>query len=390
MNTITEVEPGVTRIESGDRTIHLIGTAHVSRTSAELVDRVLNDLRPDTVCLELCESRLESLKNPEAWRNTDVFKVIKDGRGYVLMAQIILAGFQKRLAQQFGVQPGEEMRRALAYAQNSSTNLAVVDRNIRITLKRAWSGSGLWGFAKIVASLIESMFVKDDMSEAQIEELKHGDALSAVMSEFSAALPGVKRALIDERDRYMAKKIAAAPGKNVVAVLGAGHIPGIITHFGHDVNLEELDSLPPPSPMNRVLVWSFPVLLAVLMVVGFFRSGGQTSLQVFEIWAICNMIGAAVGAAVAFGHPLSILTAFLTGPFAAIHPVIAVGWLAALVEAFVRKPRVLDFESLSNDVTSARGLWKNRVSRIFLVLILANLGSVIGTAVGLSLAAKVL
>jgi len=388
MKKVTEVEPGVTRIESHDRTIHLVGTAHVSRASADLVDRILNDLRPDTICVELCQSRLESLQNPEAWRNTDVFKVIKDGRGYVLMAQIILAGFQKRLAQQFGVQPGEEMRRALAYAKNTSTELAVVDRNIRTTLKRAWSGSGLWGFAKITASLIESMFVKDEMSEAQIEELKHGDALSAVMSEFSAALPGVKRALIDERDQYMAKNISSVRGKNVVAILGAGHIPGIVNNFGREINMEELDSLPPPSSMNKFLVWAFPALLAVLMVVGFFRSGGQASLQVFEIWAICNMIGAALGAAAAFGHPLSVLTAFLTGPFAAIHPVIAVGWLAALVEAFVRKPRVLDFESLSTDVTSVRGLWKNRVSRIFLVLILANLGSVLGTAVGLSLAAK--
>jgi pheromone shutdown-related protein TraB len=386
MPEFQEQEPNVYLLQTDSRRVYLVGTAHVSKSSAELVERIVRETRPDAVCLELCAARLQSLENPDRWRETDLFEVIKSGRAYVLLAQLVLAAFQKRIAAQFGIKPGEEMRAGLRTAREVGARIEVVDRDVKTTLRRAWAQSGVLGFAKIIASLISSVISPDTISEKEIEELKTGDALSALMGEFSEALPGVKEALIDERDRFMAAKITDCPGQTVVAVLGAGHLPGIMTHYGEKLQLEQLETLPPKSSLAKIMVWIFPAILVGLMIYGFIHSGSEASLKVFGAWAVCNMIFAALGAVVCLAHPLTVLTAFLSAPAAAIHPVIAVGWLCALVEAFMRKPRVKDLETIADDISSVKGVWSNRVSRVFLVLILTNLGSVIGTVIGLSIA----
>lgn len=389
MKSITELEQNVTLISDGYKRIYLVGTAHVSRSSAELVERCIREYRPDAVCIELCEPRYTSLKNPNRWRETDIFEVIRSGKLHLLMAQLALASFQKRIAKQFGIKPGEEMHRAMAVTDELKLPLSLVDREVRITLKRAWARAGIWNFAKVAVSFITSFGASDEITEETIEELKAGDGLSAIMSEFADTLPGVKDVLIDERDRYMAQKIADTPGDTLVAVVGAGHVPGIKAQFGNRIDLRELEALPPKSWAQVALTWGVPALLVLLFVYGMFTAGTEKSLKLVGVWAVINGAGAALATLATLPHPLTVITAFVSAPFAAIHPLIAVGWICALVEAMLRKPRVMDFETIADDVTTVRTAWSNRVSKLFLILIFANLGSVIGSLVGFMVAAKI-
>lgn len=382
MPEITEVEPNVDLIETDGRAFYIVGTAHVSKSSADLVEKIIREKKPDTVCLELCDSRYETLSNPERWKQTDIYTVIKSGRAYVLMAQMALSSFQKKLAEEFGVRPGEEMHRAMEVSHDTDTDLSLVDREVRITLKRAWANAGFWSLIKIMASLLTSMFAAKEISEEDIEKLKDGDQLSMVIDEFSGVLPGVKTALIDERDQYLAAKILASPGKTLVAVVGAAHVPGIKRVFGSDVDLAALEETPPPNKIFKIIGWGIPLVILGLVVAGFITSGRETTEQMVIAWVLANGIAASIGTIIALAHPLTIVTAFIAAPITSLNPTIAAGWVCGLVEAYLRKPRVIDLEKVGEDLTSVKGVWNNRVTKILLVVILANLGSSVGTFVG--------
>lgn len=382
MPAVTPVEPNVDLLESGGRQIYLVGTAHVSSSSAELVDRVIREQQPDTVCLELCDSRYEALSNPERWQDTDLYSVIRHGRAYVLMAQLALAAFQRKLAEEFRIRPGEEMHRALAAAHATGAEVVLVDREIRTTLKRAWASAGFGAMLRMIGSLVVSLFNRESVSREDVEKLKGTDELTMMLEEFSGALPGVKTALIDERDQYLAAKIDAAPGQRLVAVVGAGHVPGIKRVFGQAIDLAALDELPPPKPIFRIIGWGVPLLLFALVAAGFAFSGRETGEQMILAWILANGIAAAAGTLLALAHPLTILTAFVAAPLTSLNPTIAAGWVCGLVEAWLRKPRVRDLEQVAEDVGSLRGIWTNRVTRVLLVVILANVGSSLGTVVG--------
>jgi pheromone shutdown-related protein TraB len=382
MLEITEVEPNVDLIETDGRSFYIVGTAHVSRSSADLVEKTIRERKPDTVCLELCDSRYETLSNPERWKQTDIYSVIKSGRAYVLMAQMALSSFQKKLAEEFGVRPGEEMHRAMQVAHDTDTDLSLVDREVRITLKRAWSNAGFWSLIKIMASLLTSMFAAKEISEEDIEKLKDGDQLSMVIDEFSGSLPGVKIALIDERDQYLAAKILDSPGKTLVAVVGAAHVPGIKRVFGSEIDLPALEGTPPPNKIFKIIGWGIPLVILGLIVVGFITSGRETTEQMVIAWVLANGVAASIGTMIALAHPLTIVTAFIAAPITSLNPTIAAGWVCGLVEAYLRKPRVIDLEKVGDDLTSVKGIWNNRVTKILLVVILANLGSSVGTFVG--------
>jgi pheromone shutdown-related protein TraB len=382
MPEITEVEPNVDLIEMDGRSFYIVGTAHVSKSSADLVEKTIRERKPDTVCLELCDSRYETLSNPERWKQTDIYSVIKSGRAYVLMAQMALSSFQKKLAEEFGVRPGEEMHRAMQVSHDTDTELSLVDREVRITLKRAWANAGFWSLIKIMASLLASMFAVKEISEEDIEKLKEGDQLSMVIDEFSGSLPGVKTALIDERDQYLAAKIFDSPGKTLVAVVGAAHVPGIKRVFGSDIDLPALEGTPPPNKTFKIIGWGIPLVILGLIIAGFITSGRETTEQMVVAWVLANGIAASIGTMIALAHPLTIVTAFIAAPITSLNPTIAAGWVCGLVEAYLRKPRVLDLEKVGDDLTSVRGIWNNRVTKILLVVILANLGSSVGTFVG--------
>lgn len=380
--TITNIEENVDLFEFDNKKVYLIGTAHVSASSADLVEKVIREVKPDTVCLELCEPRYQSIQNPHRWKEMNVVQVIKDGKAYVLMSQLMLASFQKKIAKKFDIEPGAEMKRAISIANEIGANLVMVDREIRTTLKRAWSSASLFSLIKMTFSLIASMFIGKDISEDEIERLKEGDELSAVLSEFSEYLPGVKTGLIDERDQYMSAKIREAHGKTIVAVVGAGHVPGMKNVFDDEINISKLEEIPAARKSLKYISWSVPLLFIALVSYGFFTSGAETSYQMIKAWVLANGTLSALGAALALAHPLTIITAFVAAPITSLNPTIAAGWVCGLVEAVIRKPRVMDLENIADDLNTFRGLFSNRVSRILLVMALANLGSVAGTLLG--------
>jgi len=382
MPEYTEIEPNVDLIEMDGRRFYLIGTAHVSRSSADLVEKTIRERQPDTVCLELCQSRYETLSNPERWKQTDIYSVIKSGRAYVLMAQLALATFQKKLAEEFRIRPGEEMHRAMSVCKEIGVETSLVDREVRITFKRAWASAGFWSLIKIIGSLFMSMFATREISAEEIENLKGSAELTAVIDEFSGALPGVKTALIDERDQYLASKILSSPGNTIVAVVGAAHVPGIRRIFGTEIDIAALEEIPPPKKIFKIIGWGVPLLLLALIIAGFVTSGRETTEQMIFAWVLANGISASIGTIIAFAHPLTILTAFVAAPITSLNPTIAAGWVCGLMEAWLRKPRVVDLENVGDDLSSVRGIWGNRVIKVLLVVVMANLGSSIGTFIG--------
>ena len=382
MHRIEQPEQNVHLIEIDGKIIYIVGTAHISSKSAELVTRIIHLVRPNTVCIELCESRLSSLLNPNKWRETDLFEIIKSGRSYVLMAQLVLASYQKRLADKFKVRPGEEMHAAIQAAHEVQANLIPIDRDIRITLKRAWGASSLWSITKIFTALCSSIFSSEELSDEDIERLKQEDALTVVMSQLAEYLPDAKKALIDERDLYLAYKAFNASGERIVAVVGAGHVPGVLNKIGTYIDIAELETIPKTRKILSILGWSIPVLICAIIAYGFYSSGWDTFKNMALTWGITNGAFAALGTALTLAHPLTIITAFFTAPFMAMHPMFAVGWLCGLLEAILRKPLVSDFENIGEQLTSLKGIWKNRITHVLLVVAFANLGSVVGSILG--------
>lgn len=390
INQFKEVKPNVLAYEDSNRRITIVGTAHVSKSSAELVEQTIREQMPDTVCIELCQSRYDNLTNPESWRNTDLFEIIKSGKTYLLLSQLVLSAFQKRIADKIGIRPGEEIRRAIEVSQELNIKISLIDREVKTTLKRAWHNASLLSMVKLMSSLFLSLFSKEEVTEDQIEKLKDHHDLTVVINEFGENLPGVKKALIDERDQYLIAKIKQNESNNIVAVVGAGHTPGMIKNYGKEISIEKLDEIP-PSPLSfKILKYSIPILVIAVFIWGFFNLDTKKSFEIFLVWFLANGIFSALGTLIALGHPLTILTAFIAAPFTSLNPTIAAGWVAGLVESFLRKPKVRDLETIAQDLSSIKGVYKNQISRILLVVILANLGSTIGTFAGIGLISKII
>ncbi|MCO6430719.1 MAG: TraB/GumN family protein [Deltaproteobacteria bacterium] len=384
----TDFPENVDQIDLNGKRIYIVGTAHVSQSSVELVEEVIRKVRPDTVAVELCASRYQSLKDPDRWRNTDIVALIKSGRAYVLMAQLVLASFQKKLGAQFNIKPGAEMLRSLAVAEELDCGTVLADRDVRTTLKRTWSEIGFFSGFKLIMALIISMVTNQKVSEEEIEALKSKDTLSNLMHEFSAKFPSLRKTLIDERDLYLASKIGSAPGSSVVAVVGAGHVPGIKAILGREIDVAALEALPSRGVIGKLIGWSIPLAVVGLVIYGFFAAGSGLSLQMLGAWFWITGLFGAIGSTLALAHPVTIVSAFLATPFATLHPLIAAGWIAGLVEAWLKKPRVSDFECVLQDLGSLKGIWTNRVTRILLIIALTNLLATIGMIWGAKVIAE--
>ncbi|MBU9711535.1 TraB/GumN family protein [Evansella tamaricis] len=374
-------EENITRIHLDGKELILIGTAHVSKQSAEQVKAVVEREKPDTVCVELDEQRYQSIQAGNKWKDMDIFKVIKEKKATLLLMNLIMSSFQKRIAKQFGVKPGQEMIQGIESAKEHGAELVLADRNIQVTFARIWRGMGLWGKAQLLTIIFGSIFSKETVTEEELEKMKSQDMLNSMLHEFTDAFPKLKVPLIDERDRYLAQKIKTAPGNKVVAVLGAAHVPGIKEEIKKDHDLSALSKLPPKSKAPKVIAWMIPLI--ILGIIGYtFYSNPSAGFQQTVSWILWNGSFSAIGAAVAYGHPLTILTAFLVAPLSSLNPLMAAGWFAGAVQAFVRRPNVGDFEALSDDVHSAKGFWNNKVTRILLIVVLTNVGSTLGTFIG--------
>ncbi len=380
--------PHVHRLQHDGREILLVGTAHVSRESAELVERVLEEAKPDTVCVELCKPRYDALKQKDKWQETDIVRVIREKRTSLLLSQLLLASFQKKIAQRFNIQPGEEMVRAIAKAEETGAEVVLADREIRVTLLRTWRSLGFWKKASLMTEVLASLFYTEEITEEEIEKLKERDMLEVALQAIGEKLPKVKAILIDERDRYLASRIRTAPGSRIVAVVGAGHVPGIIENIDRPVDLEELERVPPRGWLARAAGWAIPLAIVALFVGGFFTSGARTSMAMILWWSGITAACASVGAILLLAHPLTILSAALSAPVATLHPLIATGWVAGLVEATLRKPQVKDFLDLKDDITSFRGFFRNKITRLLVLVAVVNLTTSIGTFVAIPVVLK--
>jgi pheromone shutdown-related protein TraB len=382
--------PNVHRLNFEGKEITLVGTAHISRESADLVSQVIEETKPDTVCVELCQSRYDSLTQKKKWENTDLLKVIKEKKAFLLLSNLLLASFQRKIGQKLGIRPGEEILQAIRSAEAAGAVVHLADRDIRITLSRTWRLMSFWKKVKLLTEVLSSVWEVEEITQEQIEEMKKKDVLDALLSEIGEVLPEVRRILIDERDQYLSQKIRHAPGSRIVAVVGAGHVPGILNTWSQEVDLASLEQLPPKGKLGKILGWGIPAFIVGLILFGFFYSGMTATAQMVKWWTLTTAVLAAAGAAVAFGHPLTILSAAAAAPFTTLHPLIAAGWVSGLVEAAIAKPKVKDFESLLDDIASFKGFWRNKITRILLVVVFTNIGASLGTFVAIPLMVKAL
>ena len=361
------------------KNIYLVGTAHVSKKSVEDVSNTIETVNPDAICVELCAARHKAIVQRDNWKQMNIFKIIKEKKAVFLLAQLIMSSFYRRIGEQLGVQPGAEMVEGIKQAEKTGAELVLADRDIEITLKRVWRNLNFFNKLKMASHILATLFIGEKIDESLIEKIKEQDQLETILENFSESFPEVKKRLIDERDIYLAQKIRSAPGTTIVAVVGAGHVPGIQQHIHKNEPIAPLVEIPPKSIIPAILKWAIPALIITLLIAGFFKGGRQHSVESIYIWILVNGIISAVGAAIALAHTLTILATFIAAPITSLNPTIAAGWVSGLVQTWVKKPTVSDLEDLPNAISSVKGFWMNPVSKILLVVVLANLGSSLGT-----------
>ncbi len=376
------------RLTYDGKEIILIGTAHVSRDSVELVSKVINDEKPDTVCIELCQSRFQSMTKKKQWQEMDLIKVIREKKAFLLLSNLILSYFQRKIGQKLGIKPGEEMMQAIKDAEALSAHIHLADRDIRTTLSRMWRLMGFWSKLKLLIQFLGTVAEADKIEQEDVEQLKKRDLLEVVLSEIGEVLPELRRVLIDERDAYLTHRIRTAPGNRIVAVVGAGHIPGIQKSWNEAVDMNALEQIPPKGRLSTFLKWGIPVVVIGIIITGFLNAGASVGAHMIKWWILANAVLAGIGAIIALGHPLTVLSAIFSAPLTSLNPMIAAGWVAGLVEALLKRPKVKDFEDLPGDISSLKGFWRNRITRILLVVVFTNLGSIAGTFVAIPLMAK--
>jgi len=367
--------------------ITLVGTAHISEKSVNEVKEVIEEQKPDIVAVELCKRRYDSIKKKDQWENTPISKLLKGNNAYLLIAQTFLSSIQRKLGKEYGVEPGSEMIMAMDIAKKHDLKIALVDRDISITLKRAWRKMGIREKFRLVWEFLKAIigFDEEEIEDLDLEKLMDQDVISSMMEEFKEIAPSVTDVLIHERDEYIARKILEESKKGkVVAVVGAGHLKGIEEHLKNpkkDVDLKDLEYVTKKKfSVLKTIGYAIPVLFAALVIYGFYTKGTELVLEMFFYWFIINGLCSAIGTLIAFAHPLSILTAFVAAPITSLNPAVAAGWVAGYVEYKLKKPVVKDFKDLSK-LDSFKDFWKNRVIRLLLVVALANVGSMIGTVV---------
>ncbi|KRA74390.1 conjugal transfer protein TraB [Lysobacter sp. Root667] len=366
----------------------LLGTAHVSQASVDAVRDAIGSGAYDAVAVELDPQRLQALTDPDALARLDLIQVLRTGKTALFAANLALAAYQRRLAEQLGIEPGAELKRAVLEARQRELPVHLIDREVGLTFKRASSKLGWWGRAKLGGGLLAALFADEEVGEEEIEKLKQGDLLESSFGEFASESPQLYESVIAERDRYMAARLRESHGdaREVLAVVGAGHLQGLAQHLREETRApatvrEELESLPQKSSVPWFTIFLSAFVLGGF-VWGFWRGGIDVGSDLLLQWVLATGVLGAIGCAIAGGHPLSILVAFVASPITPLHPALASGTLSGLTEAWVRKPTYADFMALRDDVQTWRGWWRNRVARVLLNFFLTSLGTAIGVWTG--------
>lgn len=365
----------------------IIGTAHVSRASADAVKEMSSSGNFDAIAVELCQARYDALTAERKWTDLDLYKIIREGKAGLVMANLALSAYQRRIAEQFGIEPGAEMRAAAVAAREYGLPLQLVDRDLATTLKRSYASVPWYKRLYLMAGLALGMISSEEIDEESIEKLKEGDILESTFTEFAEHSPELYGALIAERDSYMAARLreenADAQGRKVLVVIGAGHMEGLARHLESDSSdpvqeRTKLDVIPSRSRWPKLIPWAIMLLIFTGFYIGFSRSP-ELGWQLVFIWVAINGGLAALGALIARGHPITVLSAVVAAPITSLNPTIAAGMVTGLVESWLRKPRIADLENLRFDITTVKGWFRNPATRILLVFFLSNLGSAIGT-----------
>ncbi|MEZ4441354.1 MAG: TraB/GumN family protein [Polyangiaceae bacterium] len=382
VNVTLELPPR--REGEAPRVVHIIGTAHVSRHSVEEVRRVIEAIRPDTVCVELDPVRYEALTDDSRWRKLDIFQVIRQKKVLFLMASLALQAYQRSIGEQLGVKPGSELLEAVRAAEDVGAEVVFADRDVQATLRRTWANLRFSNKVKLIGALLASVMggEGEEIDEARIEALKDREKIGDMMTEFAEAVPDVKEPLIDERDQYLMSSIEDAPGQTLVAVVGAAHVGGMTKQIGRKTDRDALAQIPPPGLAGRLLKWIIPAIILGAFYWGFTKHQGENFVHMVYAWILPNAVVAGVLTLVAGGKLLSVATAIVASPITSLNPTIGAGMVVGLVEAWLRKPTVEDCEKLGKEVNTWSGFWRNPFSRILIVAVAATIGSALGAYIG--------
>jgi pheromone shutdown-related protein TraB len=362
-----------------------VGTAHVSQDSVDEVARIIDEVSPDRICVELDAGRYKSKTEPQGWEDLDLKSVMKENKGFLLLANMALSSYQKKLGKQMGVSPGDEIMGAATLASERGIPLSFCDREIQVTFKRAWRLSNGWNKIKLISSLLTAVFSSEEVSNEEIERLKETNVLQSMLDEMAEELPTVKRVLIDERDEYLASKIYTAEGSRLVAVVGAGHAPGLVAHMQRleagsvSSQVDHITKVPPPSKVGSVLSWAVVVAILGIIAAGFVRSGWDEGLSMFLYWFAINSSLTGLAALLSLAHPVTIIVSMAAAPITALSPTLGVGMVAGILEASMRKPRVKDFEHVTEDISRFKGWFSNRIIHALMIFFTTSIFASIGT-----------
>ena len=379
----------IKRIKIGSREIILCGTAHISKESVAEVERLIREEQPGRVCVEIDAARYKSLREGQNWSNLNIGQVLKNGQAFLMLASLVLSAYQRRLGMDVGSTQGEEMLKAAELSEELNIPYSFSDRDIQTTLRRAWSKSSFFQKVKMLGALIGSAFTNEKLSEEELESLKQKSALQTMMDELADYLPAVKEVFIDERDRFLATNIFLEREDKILAVVGAGHMDGILEWLEalesgeKKANLEEISLVPKKRNWVSKLPWLITAVVAGLIAYGFIRSGAREGFSMLLVWVLANGVLAAIGSILALAHPLTVIISFAAAPFTSMNPTIGVGIVTGLIQSWVKKPRIEDLENLNADITSIRGFYRNRLTKVLLVFLFSSIGSSIGTFVAL-------
>ena len=371
-------------LETSEKTIYLVGTAHISKESVDLVEKIIACEKPDAVCIELDDKRYKVLTEKKRWQSLDLKAVIRNKQLSTLMINMLMASYQKKLGSQLGISPGAELLAAAEAARAEDIPIFLCDRDVRITLRRAWKSTSFFRKGYLFAALLGAMFDRTEVSEEKLSELRKKDVLAELMDDMGDSLPDVKRVLIDERDIYLAEKIRRTPGQKIVAVVGAGHVSGIINQLPRDNSgiMREISTIPPVSRAIKIIGWLIPAIIIGSLVTIGFQKGASVAGATLLYWILANGIPSAIGALLALAHPFTTIGAFAAAPITSLTPVIGAGYVTAFIQVLARPPLVAEFETVADDMTHFSRWWTNKLLRVFLVFILTGVGSAIGTYVG--------
>ncbi len=385
----SQLEQDITRTQVEGKDVILVGTAHISQQSVEVVRAIIDKEQPDTVCVELDEERFRAVREQPNWEELDLRQIIRNKQLVFLMARLALSSFQKRMGSYTGVKPGAEMIAAIDKAESIGAELVLCDRNVRTTLLRSWRKTPWWRRSLVAASLLFGLFERTEVNEDELANLRAEHNLTGMLEEMGDAMPEVKTVLVDERDTFMADQIRRAPGDKVVVIIGAAHKPGIMKKLPQawsDAQIKEIDTVPGKSLLSRAIPWVLPLLVIALFGFAFFNGKVDEVKSAALAWVLANGIFSALGAMLALAHPAAIITAFIAAPITSLNPSLGAGMFAALAQVWGAPPTVRDMEHAGDDIAEGwQGWWKNKLTRLLLVFVFASLGSSIGTFVSLGL-----